>query len=331
MKKAAFGGRLIFALLLLVLNSIHFPCRLSAEEKRIEAAEFAPEEYISQSGNSGFKMPLGTSAEELFLTVEAERPEVRPYKERWLLLWRTTELKTILENGEQYRYYVRRRLIEENMPSIIEYIPVIESSYKALATPANGSSVGLWQFMENSIANYLRKTPYLDERRDPWKSTDAALKKLRANYNQFGDWLLAIAAYNCGAGAVQRALKKTKQKTFWSLAQKKLIPEHAANYVPNLLAVAEIATNAAWYGIDIPPLEFSQKKYSPFDDFEYWTAKESVSLESIASALRMDLEILKHLNPALIQGITPPDEEYEIRLPVGTAKVLEDFCRNSKR
>ena len=233
------GARIKFALnWSLVFLALLFAQSLSFSQ------EFAPEEFVSPCGGTGFYSAIDLPG--------AERDEVAPFRERWLSPWGRAELRSILENGSQYRHYVKRRLQEEGMPSCIEYIPVIESSYKPLAMPASGKSVGLWQFMENSVENYLRLNKWLDERRDPWKSTDAALKKLKANYKQFGDWLLAIAAYNCGAGAVKRALAKSPQKTFWALAKAKLIPDHAIAYVPNLLAVSDIAQNAAWYKVDLP-------------------------------------------------------------------------------
>lgn len=278
--------------------------------------EFAPEEFVSVWGGSGFYKELDLPG--------AWRKEVEPYRRRWLSATGRAELRTILENGSRYRHYVRRRLAEEGLPSCIEYIPVIESSYKPLASPASGKSIGLWQFMENSIENYLRKTKWIDERRDPWKSTDAAIKKLKANHKEFGDWLLAIAAYNCGAGAVRRALKKTPEKTFWSLAQNNLIPGHAAVYVPNLLAVSDIAQNSFWYGVDLPEAFFDAELYSPYDDFDCVKVDGSLSIRALAGEMRVAPDILLELNPALLYEATPPDEEYELRLPNGMKAAAED-------
>lgn len=278
--------------------------------------EYAPEEFVSAWGGFGFYKELDLPG--------AWREEVHPYSRRWLSARGRAELNAILENGARYRHYVKRRLQEEGLPACIEYIPVIESSYKPLASPASGKSIGLWQFMENSIENYLRKTKWIDERRDPWKATDAAIKKLRANHKEFGDWLLAIAAYNCGAGAVRRALKKAPEKTFWSLAKNKLIPDHAIAYVPNLLAVSDIAENPFWYGVDLPAAFCDSEIYSPYDDFDYMPAPRGLSLRAMAGEMRVDEKILLELNPALLYGVTPPDEEYELRLPAGTRRAAED-------
>lgn len=286
------------------------------QDPKAAPQEFAPEEFVSVWGGSGFYKELDLPG--------AWRKEVEPYRRRWLSATGRAELRTILENGSRYRHYVRRRLAEEGLPSCIEYIPVIESSYKPLASPASGKSIGLWQFMENSIENYLRKTKWIDERRDPWKSTDAAIKKLKANHKEFGDWLLAIAAYNCGAGAVRRALKKTPEKTFWSLAQNDLIPGHAAVYVPNLLAVSDIAQNSFWYGVDLPEAFFDAELYSPYDDFDCVKVGGGLSIRALAGEMRVAPDILLELNPALLYEATPPDEEYELRLPNGMKAAAED-------
>ena len=282
--------------------------------------EYAPEEFVSPYGGTGFYFAIDLPG--------AGRKEVAPYKERWLSSWGQAELRSILENGSQYRHYVKRRLKEEGLPACIEYIPVIESSYKPLAKPASGKSVGLWQFMENSVENYLRLNKWLDERRDPWKSTDAAIKKLKANYDQFGDWLLAIAAYNCGAGAVRRALQKSERKTFWALAKNKLIPDHAIAYVPNLLAVSDIAQNASWYNIDLPAAFYDAEVYSPFDDFDYLETDRSISLKALAGELRIDEQTLLALNPALLYEATPSREIYELRLPRGMKAAAQDAIFN---
>ena len=288
--------------------------------KKAAPQEFAPEEFVSERGGTGFYFAIDLPG--------ADREEVLPFKERWLSSWGRAELNSILENGSQYRHYVRRRLQEEGLPACIEYIPVIESSYKPLAKPASGKSVGLWQFMENSVENYLRLDKWLDERRDPWKSTDAAIKKLKANHKQFGDWLLAIAAYNCGAGAVRRALAKSPQKTFWALAKAKLIPGHAIAYVPNLLAVSDIAQNAAWYKLDLPAAFYDAEFYSPYDDFDYIETRSAISLKALACELRIDEKALLALNPALLYEATPAGESYELRLPRGMKASAEDAIFN---
>jgi membrane-bound lytic murein transglycosylase D len=177
--------------------------------------------------------------------------------------WRNTysgrfgyqKLYDILDSATDYRFYVRQKLAENNMPACLEYLPVVESEYKPTARSRSGAA-GLWQFMENSTMNYLVRDGVVDERYDPWKSTDAALKKLQANYRQFGDWYLALAAYNLGAGALQRAVDKGGEADYWQLADAGLLKAQTVNYVPKLLAIADLVMNADYYGLifpDIPP------------------------------------------------------------------------------
>ena len=254
----------------------------------------------------------------------ADRDEVEQFRKRYLKKHEQKWLYEILDSGETYRHYIRKRLKEEKMPRCIEYLPIIESSYKPTAIPASGKSVGMWQFMENSVHPYLKLDEWIDERRDPWKSTDAAIKKLKDNYMMFGDWQIAIAAYNCGAGAMKKALRNSEKKDFWSLSAQKLIPEHTIRYIPNFLAVSDVIQNAAYYGMELPEIKIEDETYSPFYDFDYVTVKGQVSLERIAAELRLDTQILERLNLALIRGCTPPDTEYTIRIPSGMKVSAEE-------
>ena len=165
------------------------------------------------------------------------------------------KLYEVLDNATDYRFYVRQKLAENDMPACLEYLPVVESEYKPTARSRSGAT-GLWQFMENSTKGYLVRDGAVDERYDPWKSTDAALKKLQANYKQFGDWPLALAAYNLGAGALKQAQNKAGKRDYWQLADSGLLKDQTANYVPKLLAIADLVMNAEYYGLifpDIPP------------------------------------------------------------------------------
>ena len=220
-----------------------------------------------------------------------------------------------LDNGELYRLYIRQELKKRNMPAALEYLPVVESEYKPLATSKSGAR-GLWQFMENSIAPFMQKNEWIDERLDPWKSTDAALSKLQDNYKMFGDWSIAIAAYNCGAGAMKRILAKAPQKTFWYIAEKGLLRDQSVQYVPKFLAITELSENGAQYGVHLPEITKSTR----FAEFDYVTVSQSITLERLASELRLDYATLRMLNCALVKERTPPKAAYAIRLPVGMEK-----------
>ncbi len=249
----------------------------------------------------------------------AQRKEVEPYRSAYLKPFGQKQLSAMLENAETYRLYIRAELKKREMPAVLEYLPVIESGYNPSARSKDGQGVGLWQFMPNSVAPFLTVSAWIDERLDPWKSTQAALSKLQANYAIFKDWPLAIGAYNCGAGAMQRALAKAQQKTYWYVAEQKLIPDHTIRYVPKLLAAADVAENAAYYNVAMPSAK--NEDGNPINpragEFDYITVHSSFALRLLAAELRMDNELLENLNPALLYGITPPDSSYTLRLPPG--------------
>ncbi len=256
----------------------------------------------------GIKIPDSTYAQK----------QIQKYIEQYTTPFGKQQLYEILDNGELYRLYVRQELKKRGMPSALEYLPVVESEYKPMAVSRSGAK-GLWQFMDNSIEGLLKKNAFIDERYDPWKSTDAALKKLQDNYRQFKDWPLAIAAYNCGAGAMKKILSKAKVKTFWFIAENGLLRDQSVQYVPKLLAIAELSDNGSAYKIELPKITPSVR----YADFEYITTDTQINLDLLSSELKMEPSILKKLNSALLTSSTPPDEKYELRLPSGMKKSAE--------
>lgn len=221
-------------------------------------------------------------------------------------------LRGILADSELYRLYVRKALRERNMPSFLEYLPIVESNYNPRAKSHVGA-LGAWQFMLNSVKPFLVCNEYVDERLDVFKSTDAALSKLMDNYKMFGDWFLAISAYNCGAGALRRAIKKAGTSDFWKLCDSGYLKEQTQFYVPKLLAISDVVENADLYGIDFPQVN----EDIDTDLFEYVTVNKEVSLAVLASSMRIDEGELLELNRALVRGVTPPNQSYPIRVLAG--------------
>ena len=227
-------------------------------------------------------------------------------------------LYQVLDDGQQYRIYIRNELEKQNMPAILEYLALVESDYNPSARSRSGAT-GLWQFMTNSVSGLLEYNEYVDQRLDPWISTQAALKKLSMNYKTFGDWLLAITAYNCGAGALQQAIKKAGSKDFWYLSRNGYLSTQASGYVPKLLAIADVVENDRYYGVNFPHARAwngtTLETRAGF--FDYVSVSESVSLTKLAYELRIDEETFLSLNSALIKKITPPGKRYKIRFPEG--------------
>lgn len=233
-------------------------------------------------------------------------------------------LYDILKNAEPYRIYVRKELEKRGMPEYLEYLPVVESNYNPTAKSKSGA-LGLWQFMLNSVKPFLTCDEYVDQRKDPWYSTQAALSKLQDNYKIFGNWPLAITAYNCGAGALTRTLKKAEKKDFWYLVEHNLLSEQASSYFQKLIAIADLCENYDYYGIELPTGRDStgKTKQYPVDDFDYITVNKPTSLKTLAREIRLDEDTMLELNLSLIKGITPPGTEYEIRLPAKMKKTAE--------
>ncbi len=255
-----------------------------------------------------------------------DKKEVDYYRKRYLTSYGKKHLQEILNNAGPYRLYIRKKLKEKNMPLTLEYLPFIESEYNPKAKSKSGAA-GLWQFMKNSTKPFLRCDQWVDERFDPWKSTDAALRKLQDNYNMFGDWNLAIAAYNCGAGKLKKVLRSSKNKSYWYLVKTKKIARESAEYIPKLIAIADIAENPEYYDININSFtDLSGKNlYLREGEFDYITVNHSISLAKLAVKMRLDSTYFLQINSALIYGITPPDTPYKIRLPEGcltTAKII---------
>ena len=289
-----------------------------------------PEEDIGPSTSSSPSTSSGTAADEETAPIEKnpltlplpERDEIERFRKQYLDPKWTQVLYNALENAIDYRLYVRKALADAELPPELEYLPIVESNYKTNAKSKSGA-LGLWQFMANSVKPFLTLNDYVDERLDPWKETDAALKKLKENYNIFGDWLIAIGAYNCGAGAMTRALAKLSkddEKSFWTLCDKNLIPSQTQLYVPKLLAIADLATNTEYYGIDIP---LHEEEYEVLYNernavFDYVTVNKAYSIATLAQNMRIDQAELKRLNPSFILGFTHPSASSTIRLPAGT-------------
>ena len=266
------------------------------------------------------KIPLSFVTEEMLARPEVEKFRRQYLNEKWL-----KHLYNVLESAMEYRLFVRKSVQDKNLPEILEYLPVVESNYKTSAKSKSGA-IGMWQFMTNSVYPFLVLDDFVDERLDPWKSTEAALKKLTENYNYFNDWLIAIAAYNCGVGAMNKILRKAEKKDFWYLVDKKLLPQQTADYVPKLIAIADLAINSEYYQINLPNHneEYEMLINEKNGNFDYIIVEKAYSLKQLASEMRMDYETLKKLNPSFVRGMTYPVKKSEIRLPLGMKKSAED-------
>ena len=221
-------------------------------------------------------------------------------------------VETGLRREGRYRDMVRRVLKEEGMPQDLIYLAQAESAFQPQAVSKAGAR-GMWQFMSFAGRKYgLQKTWWVDERQDPERATRAAARDLRDLYSQFGDWYLAMAAYNSGAGAVQHAIERTGYADFWELYHRNVLPKETQNYVPIILALDLISKDPARYGIEFepePPLSADTVKPG-----------QAIDLRLVAETIDTDLDSLRSLNPELLRLVTPPDPDFVLRLPEGTAE-----------
>ena len=214
-----------------------------------------------------------------------------------------------------YKPIVENIFSEFNLPSDLVYLSLVESGFNPHAY-SRARATGPWQFMKGTAVLYgLRVDQYVDERRDPIKSTIAAARYLRDLYDMFGAWPLAMAAYNAGEGKVMRALQKSRAESFWEIAQTKHIRRETKEYVPRFMAATIIAKNPDQYG-------FMQEPPAPHQ-FEEVVVHRSVRLQQIAMAAGIPFTELSRLNPELRRDVTPPDDQnYHLKVPVGSQEAV---------
>jgi membrane-bound lytic murein transglycosylase D len=225
-------------------------------------------------------------------------------------------LEAIMKRAEPYMAFIRKELKERNLPPELVYLPAIESGYLATAKSKSGAT-GLWQFMKNSIAPFdMQVNEWADERMDFWKSTIGALRKLGENYVYFGDWPLALAAYNAGMGAIRGVVQRTGISDYWILSEKNLLKTETRHYVPKLLAVSYILSHPRRFGLSVSWPEDPE-----------WTrirVGRTVDLDLLAIEAGVDGEELKRANRELAYSVTPPDSAYHLKVPARDAAALAE-------
>ena len=225
----------------------------------------------------------------------------------------TNEKKKVFGNwlrrSRRYVPIITEILRRNNMPEDLVYLAMIESGFNPKAySPAK--ACGPWQFIYATGGRYGLKVNYwIDERRDPEKSTVAAAKYLRDLFNEFGHWYLAAAGYNAGERRIERAIEKHNTNDFWELYKYNTLPQETKNYIPQLIAAAIIAKEPEKYGFGSiafeDPIRFVGVGVPP-----------ATPVTVIAKASSLDLATVRSYNPELVRGITPPaTDNYEIKLP----------------
>ncbi len=247
-------------------------------------------------------------------------PDVRNLSVERELTWfvnHPSYLQRAQQRAEPFLYNIVQQIERQGVPGELALLPVVESAFQAQAvSPAKAA--GIWQFIPATGRHYgLRQNHAYDGRRDVYASTRAAIKYLKKLNRQFnGDWLLAIAAYNCGEGAVERAIQRNMYNglpaDFWSLD----LPQETRAYVPRLLAVSRLMADADHYGVDLLHIP-NKAQYKPIK------VNQQLDLALAADAADMSLEQFKALNPGFKNTFVDPEGSVRLFVPASKSKTFK--------
>lgn len=237
---------------------------------------------------------------------------------KYYVKWFSEDKKDVfarwLKRSRLYVPIITEILRDQNMPEDLVYLAMIESGFNPKAY-SRAKASGPWQFIYSTGDRYgLDVNYWVDERRDPEKSTVAAAKYLKDLFNQFGCWYLAAASYNAGEGRIGRAIEKHNTNDFWELYKYDRIPKETREYIPQLIAAAIIAKDPVKFG-------FGSIVYDAPVRFKELNVPAATPVEAIAKASSLDIDTVRSCNPEILRGITPPGAgSYVIKLPADVNK-----------
>ena len=260
-------------------------------------------------------------------TTQSDLPlVVNDYVAGWINYFTTSRkghatLERSLERAGKYKEMIQRILRENGVPQDLIYLAVAESGFQTQVVNAGSGAAGMWQFMPFRGAYGLERNGFFDERFDPELSTIAYAKYMKSLHNQFGDWYLAMAAYDWGPGYVQRAVARTGYADYWELYRRNALPGETKNYVPSIIAAAIMAKNPKLYGLtdmvpDAPVLS------------DEVTTTYAIDMRLVADLTNSTLQEIIALNPALLRLSTPDDIPYDLRIPPGTHDIYLARLKN---
>ncbi|MEE2847866.1 MAG: transglycosylase SLT domain-containing protein [Gemmatimonadota bacterium] len=265
--------------------------------------------------------------DEILSSPMLRNPEFRAEVDEWIEFWRTRSSRwfpSYLERMAWFEETVDSALAARDLPPSLRYLPVIESGYSPGAVSV-ASAVGLWQFMAPTARGFgMEINPLVDERRDPYKSTAAAVRFLATLRQDFGSWFLALAAYNSGPARVERVLQRYaplapgSDSLYWAL--RRHLPKETQDFVPKLLGAIVVAGSPASHG-------YTAVESGGFD-FEQVMIPDATTLDVVARAAESTESEIARLNPEYVRGMTPPGRRVLVRVPAGMGST---FQRNYAR
>ena len=228
----------------------------------------------------------------------------------------TERFQRYLDRFEIYKGLVQSHFLKLGLPPELGFLSIVESGFNPTAY-SHARASGPWQFMKATGQHYgLRVTWYVDERRDPIKSTAAAARHLKDLFDRFGSWELALSAYNAGGAKISRAIKKSGSRNFWEIRKSWHIRRETKEYVPSFIAATLIALDPTKYGFVVPPT-------TPYAYDEVLIHKRA-HLESVAEATGISLRDLKGLNPELVRFVVPLVQGgYPLKVPKGKGFMVQ--------
>lgn len=296
------------------VNDLELATVQQSDAEPEQQAEPAPIDEANAVTNYPVDPNLKAKATEEIKVTHSDLPLMMTDQVAGYINYFSTRGRPTLEHGltlsGRYRDLIESVLKEEGVPLDLIYLAQAESGFHPYAVSRVGAR-GIWQFMGSRAKGYgLHRDLWVDDRQDPEKSTRAAAHHLKDLYNQFGDWYLAMAAYNSGPGTVQSAVKRTGYADFWELYRRNVLPKETRNYVPIIVAVAIMTKNPSQYGlqnvIPDPPMKYDTVKIN-----------YPVDLRLVAECIDVTPSELQELNPALLR-MTTPKGHFDLHLPVGT-------------
>ncbi len=219
------------------------------------------------------------------------------------------------QRSGHYKAMIQRILADEGVPQDLIYLAVAESGFQPQAVNRRSRAGGMWQFMPGPYYG-LKRDSYVDERFDPEKSTRAYARYMKFLYDQLGDWYLAMAAYDHGAGNIQHEVAKTGYADFWELYKRNELPRETSNYVPEILAAIIVANHPDQYG-------FSDMTLDPPILTDTVTINYSIDVRLVSDLVGTPVDEIEALNPSLLRMVTPPDSPFDLHLPAGTAALFD--------
>lgn len=227
----------------------------------------------------------------------------------------------MMSRSSRYLFYIVEEVERRKMPMELALLPFIESAFNPEAF-SRAKASGMWQFMPATGKHFqLSQNVFRDERRDVIQSTDAALDYFQRLYKMFGDWELALAAYNWGEGNVSKAIKRNQAKRLPTDYKSLKMPDETRNYVPKLLAIKKIVSDPKAYGLNLPVLE-----NHPY--FVIVTTSKDIDVELAAEFARMTLPEFKAMNPSFNKPVILGASELQILLPFGRAESFEENLKS---